>query len=57
MESLRALQGKPVYLTVDLDVLDTSVFPGAGTPEPGGVSFDEPSAVTLVCKNAKDSRL
>jgi len=54
MEALRALQGKPVYLTVDLDVLDTSVFPGTGTPEPGGVSFDElRSAVTLVCKNAK----
>lgn len=30
----------PVYLTVDLDVLDPSVFPGTGTPEPGGVSFD-----------------
>ena len=32
---------KPVYLTVDLDVLDPSVFPGTGTPEPGGVSFEE----------------
>jgi len=33
------LQGKPVYLTIDLDVLDPSVFPGTGTPEAGGVSF------------------
>lgn len=33
------LKGKPVYLTVDLDVLDPSVFPGTGTPEAGGVSF------------------
>ncbi len=30
----------PVYLTLDLDVLDPSVFPGTGTPEPGGVSFE-----------------
>lgn len=31
----------PVYLTLDLDVLDPSVFPGTGTPEAGGVSFSE----------------
>ncbi len=36
-----ALHGKPVYLTVDLDVLDSSVFPGTGTPEAGGVTFRE----------------
>lgn len=35
------LQDKPVYLTIDLDVLDPSVFPGTGTPEAGGVSFLE----------------
>jgi agmatinase len=34
-----ALKGKPVYFTLDLDVLDPAVFPGTGTPEPGGVSF------------------
>lgn len=44
------LQGKPVYFTLDLDVLDPSVFPGTGTPEPGGVLFDAlREAVTLVC--------
>lgn len=32
------LDGAPVYLTIDLDVLDPSVFPGTGTPEPGGVN-------------------
>lgn len=31
---------KPVYLTVDLDVLDCGIFPGTGTPEAGGVSFE-----------------
>ena len=37
--TLEALKGKPVYLTIDLDVMDPSIFPGTGTPEPGGVSF------------------
>ena len=31
-ETLRSLAGQPVYFTVDLDVLDPSVFPGTGTP-------------------------
>lgn len=35
------LKDTPVYLTVDLDVMDPSVFPGTGTPEAGGVSFSE----------------
>lgn len=35
------LKGKPVYFTLDLDVLDPSVFPGTGTPEAGGVTFME----------------
>lgn len=40
-ECLEQLKGRPVYLTLDLDVLDVSVFPGTGTPEAGGVSFRE----------------
>lgn len=50
---LKSLKDKPVYFTVDLDVLDPSVFPGTGTPEPGGVSFEElRKAVTMVCSEA-----
>ncbi len=30
-----------VYITVDLDGLDPSVMPSVGTPEPGGLSWDE----------------
>lgn len=41
VEAVDKLKGKPVYFTLDLDVLDPSVFPGTGTPEPGGVSFLE----------------
>lgn len=38
-QSLAAIGDSPVYFTIDLDVLDPSVFPGTGTPEPGGVTF------------------
>ena len=34
-------KGTPVYLTVDLDVLDPSEFPGTGTQEAGGLRFAE----------------
>ena len=30
---------KNVYLTLDLDVFDTSLFPSTGTPEPGGLQY------------------
>lgn len=40
-QSLERLKDKPIYLTIDLDVLDPSVLPGTGTPEPGGVGFTE----------------
>lgn len=36
---VRRIKEKPVYITVDLDVFDPSVFPGTGTPEPGGINF------------------
>jgi agmatinase len=37
----RELDGRPVYVTIDIDVLDPSVAPGTGTPEAGGPSFNE----------------
>ncbi|MFR8003650.1 MAG: agmatinase [Hydrogeniiclostridium sp.] len=43
-------QEVPVYLTIDLDCLDPSVFPGTGTPEAGGVSFTQLlEAIRTVC--------
>ncbi len=36
---VRRLRNKPVYITLDLDVLDPSLLPGVGTPEPGGITF------------------
>ena len=38
---LDALKDKKIFVTVDLDVLDPSVMPGTGTPESGGMQFNE----------------
>lgn len=35
---INTLRGRPVYLSVDLDVIDPSEMPGTGTPEAGGIS-------------------
>ena len=42
-EFSKALAGLPdeVYLTVDMDVFDPSFVPSVGTPEPGGLSWQE----------------
>ena len=41
----------PVYLTIDLDCLDPSLFPGTGTPEAGGVTFLQLlNGLSLVCR-------
>jgi agmatinase len=34
------LMSDQVYLTIDLDVLDPSIMPATGTPEPGGMEWD-----------------
>lgn len=49
-ESLAEIGGAPLYLTIDLDVLDPAVFPGTGTPEAGGVTFHEllDAALTVI---------
>jgi agmatinase len=36
---VKRLRNKPVYVTLDLDVIDPSLLPGVGTPEPGGLTF------------------
>ena len=38
---LDSLKNKNIFVTVDLDCLDTSIMPGTGTPEVGGMSFNE----------------
>lgn len=40
-EVIERLKGNPVYFTLDLDILDPSIFSGTGTPEAGGVTYME----------------
>ena len=40
-KGLDNLLDKKVFVTVDLDVLDTSIMSGTGTPESGGMTFNE----------------
>ena len=37
----KMIKNKTVYLTFDVDGLDSSVMPATGTPEPGGLFWDE----------------
>lgn len=41
MDKALALIGEKVYLTIDLDVFDSSIMPSTGTPEPGGLYWYE----------------
>lgn len=41
IESVLDTLGPTVYVTIDVDGFDPSVFPGTGTPEPGGLSWYE----------------
>jgi agmatinase len=38
---VRRLRNQTVYISLDLDVIDPSLLPGVGTPEPGGFTFQE----------------
>jgi len=39
--ALKDINDKPLYISLDLDVLDPSLLPGTGNPEPGGIDFNE----------------
>lgn len=46
-EALRTLPpNEKYYISIDIDGLDASVAPGAGTPNPGGLTFDEVDLIT-----------
>ena len=40
LEDLKKING-PVYLSIDLDVLDPTIMPAVGNPEPNGLTFSE----------------
>lgn len=53
-EVIAKLKNKPVYITIDLDVLDSSVFPGTGTPEAGGITFKELINAIMLFQNLEN---
>ena len=50
----KLIQNKIVYLTFDVDGLDSSIMPATGTPEPGGLLWDETlEIIKIAMKNSK----
>jgi len=41
IDCVQNLKNRPVYISIDLDVLDPSIMSGTGTPEPGGINFHQ----------------
>ena len=49
----RLIKNKTVYLTFDVDGLDSSIMPATGTPEPGGLLWDEAlNIIKIATKNS-----
>ena len=47
------IKNKIVYLTFDVDGLDSSIMPATGTPEPGGLLWDETlDIIRIAAKNS-----
>ncbi len=46
-QCVETLKEYPIYFTLDLDVLDPSIFCGTGTPEAGGITFSQLMDVIL----------
>ena len=44
---------EPIYLTIDIDVIDSGTMPAVSTPEPGGISFTELVDSLLLLKHKK----
>ncbi len=51
MEVIEKLKNKPVYVTLDIDVVDPAFANGTGTPEPGGITSSEMIKAILMLKN------
>ena len=49
----KMIKGKTVYLTFDVDGLDSGIMPATGTPEPGGLLWDETlNIIKIAAKNS-----
>ena len=49
----KLIKNKIIYLTFDVDSLDSSIMPATGTPEPGGLLWDETlNILKIAAKNS-----
>jgi agmatinase len=49
----KIIKNKTVYLTFDVDGFDSSIMPATGTPEPGGLLWDETlNIIKIAAKNS-----
>jgi agmatinase len=49
----KLIKNKNIYLTFDVDGLDSSIMPATGTPEPGGLLWDETlNIIKIAAKNS-----
>lgn len=51
-EVISQVKNRPIFITLDLDVLDPSILPGTGTPEVGGFSFGDLMSYFKVLTNS-----
>ena len=50
----KIIKNKVVYITFDVDGFDSSIMPATGTPEPGGIFWDEAlEIIRIACKNSR----
>ena len=50
----KQIKNKDVYITFDVDGLDSSIMPATGTPEPGGIYWNEAlEIIKIACKNSR----
>lgn len=54
-EIVAPLRGRPVYVTFDIDGLDSAIMPATGTPTPGGMQYLQ--ALAILKRAAEVSRI
>jgi Arginase/agmatinase/formimionoglutamate hydrolase, arginase family len=50
----KIIKGKKIYITFDVDGLDLSLMPATGTPEPGGLFWDETIKIIKIASKYSD---
>jgi arginase family enzyme len=54
-QTVATVGGGPVFLSIDVDVLDPAFAPGTGTPEPGGMTSVELLKAVRAWRNGSSS--